>query len=282
MAPLRTGLAALAATSALLAAGLVLPAPASAAPAVGSCFDYPFSTLGKASSAAPAIGCEFPHTAETWFVGTVPDSFGPPSKASQADRLLAARPCTTKAMNAALGMPTRVLPSRYRTVVLFPTDAQWNAGERWVRCDAALQSGLQFQSTTGTAAAFVAATTQDVLNFCTPSTPSARNTAAVQCTKPKRNWIKVLDRELGGPNSRFPGTSTVLRRSAVICQKIAKKYNGKAEYPGWWRINPTDTGWRLGKRSVQCFVPLAQYLQEVAQSTPAPVTEPTPAPSPAA
>ena len=157
MAPLRTGLAALAATSALLAAGLVLPAPASAAPAVGSCFDYPFSTLGKASSAAPAIGCEFPHTAETWFVGTVPDSFGPPSKASQADRLLAARPCTTKAMNAALGMPTRVLPSRYRTVVLFPTDAQWNAGERWVRCDAALQSGLQFQSTTGTAAAFVAA-----------------------------------------------------------------------------------------------------------------------------
>ena len=74
----------------------------------------------------------------------------------------------------------------------------------------------------------------------------------------------------------------VLRRSALICQKIAKKYNGKAEYPGWWRINPTDTGWRLGKRSVQCFVPLAQYLQEVAQSTPAPVTEPTPAPSPAA
>ncbi len=45
-------------------------------------------------------------------------------------------------MNAYLGLQDRELPSRFRTVVLFPTDDQWAAGERWVRCDVVLQGGL--------------------------------------------------------------------------------------------------------------------------------------------
>ncbi len=280
MASLRTGLSAFAVATAVVTTMLVMPTPAAAAATVGSCYEYPISTIGKVASAAPVIGCESPHTAETWYVGIVTDAFGMPSKSTHARRLLAGRPCTTKAMNAYLGMPDRRLPSRYRTVVLFPTDAQWNAGERWVRCDVVLQSGLQLQQTSGTAAAFIAAIAPKALDFCTPSTPSARNTAAVQCTKPKRNWIKVLDRELGGPNSRFPGTNTVLRRSAVICQKIARTYDGKVPYPGWWRINPTQHGWNLGKRSVQCFVPYEQYLKELSQR--APVPAPTPVPTPPA
>lgn len=280
MSSLRTCLSLVLVTTIGLGAAVVMAPGANAAAAVGSCYEYPLSTVGKVATAAPAIGCESPHTAETWWVGTLAPTFGVPSKASHAARLQAGRPCTTKAMNTYLGMPNRKLPSRYRSLVLFPTDAQWTAGERWVRCDVVLQSALHLQQTSGTAAAFVAASTQDALNFCTPSTPSARNTAAVPCTNPKKNWIKVLDRELGGPNSRFPGTSTVLRRSAIICQKIAKQYNGKVQYPGWWRINPTQHGWNLGKRSVQCFVPYAQYLQELAQHTPAPAPTPTPAPTP--
>jgi len=276
MASLRAGLGSLVVAATVVGTVLVTPAPAWAAPAAGACYEYPYSTLGKLATAAPAIGCESQHTAETWYVGTLAESFGLPSKSSHARRLLAERPCTTKAINAYLGMPSRKLPSRYRNVVLFPTDAQWNAGERWVRCDVVLQSGLQLQQTTGTAATFAASAGQDALNFCTPNTPSARNTAAVRCTKPKDNWIKVLDRELGSPSSRFPGTSTVLRRSAVICQKIAKQFDGKVEYPGWWRINPTQRGWNLGKRSVQCFVPYEQYLAELAQH------KPTPAPTPVA
>jgi hypothetical protein len=280
MSTLRSGLSLLTVASIGLGSVLVMAPAASAAAAVGSCYEYPLGTVGKVASAAPVIGCESPHTAETWWVGALAPAFGLPSKASHAARLQAGRPCTTKAMNTYLGIPDRKLPSRYRNVVLFPTDAQWNAGERWVRCDVVLQSGLSLQQTTGTAASFVATVPQDRLTFCTPGTPSARKTAAVPCTNPKKNWIKVLDKELGGPNSRFPGTSTVLRRSAVICQKIAKQYDGKIPYPGWWRINPTQHGWNLGKRSVQCFVPYDQYLKELAQRAPKPVPTPVPAPTP--
>ncbi len=286
MPPLRAALSAFVIATAVVSTAVVSAAPASAAATVGSCYDYPLETVGKVASAAPAIGCESPHTAETWYVRALPDSFGMPSKSSHARRLLAGDPCTTKAMNSYLGMPDRKLPTRYRNVVLFPTDAQWTAGERWVRCDAVLQSGLHLQITTGTAAAFAATVEPTRLNFCTPGTPSARRTAAVPCTNAKKNWIKVLDKELGGPSSRFPGSSTVLRRSAVICQKIAKQYDGKVQYPGWWRINPTQHGWNLGKRSVQCFVPYAQYLKELSQHRPVPApvppAVPTPAPAPAA
>lgn len=280
MAPLSTGLLVLVGATSLLASGLVIAPSASAVATIGSCYDYPIGTIGKVSSAAPVIGCESPHTAETYRVGTLAASFGPPSKAPLAARLAAGRLCSVASMNAYLGMADRTLPSRYRPVVLMPTDEQWNAGERWVRCDAVLQSGLQLQKMTDTAPAFVAATETSALNFCTPSTPSARNTAAVQCTKPKSNWIKVLDKELGGPNSRFPGTNSVLRRSAAICQKIAERYDGKVPYPGWWRINPTQRGWSLGKRSVQCFVPYEQYLKELAQRAPAPAPVPAPTPAP--
>lgn len=280
MVAVRPAAAVIGVTALMLATGLAGATPSAAASVVGSCFDYPVATLDEISSPAAAIGCENPHTAETFAVRTLGEQFGPPSKASVAARLAAASGCTVKAMNAYLGMPARVLPSRFRVAALFPTNAQWAAGERWVRCDAVLQSGLVLQRITGPGSAFVASVPQADLNFCTPSTPSARNTAAVRCTNPKRNWIKVLEQRLGGPTARFPGESSILRRSALICQKIAKKYDGKVPYPGWWRINPTETGWKLGKRSVQCFVPYQQYLKELAQNAPAPTPIPAPTPEP--
>jgi hypothetical protein len=286
MTVLRPVIAALLTASALVLGGLVVPQAASAAPAAGGCYDYSVKTVGKVSSAAPVIGCESAHTAETFYVGTVTEAFGLPSAAKQAMRLSAGRPCTVAAMNSYLGMPDRPLPSRFLPVVLFPTDAEWTAGERWVRCDVVLLGGTELKSFTGTAAALVAATPQAQFDFCTPGEPSAKATSAYPCLNPKKNWIKVLDQELGGPGSRFPGTSTVDKRTRKLCEKQGKKWSGKEKYPGWWGIWPTSVGWKQGKRSAQCFVPYKQYLKQVAINTPKPPTPPadtptaTPAPTP--
>jgi hypothetical protein len=260
---------ALAGVTAILLAGLTAVAgPAQAAPAVGTCWDYPFSVTERISTDAPAVPCEGPHTAETFFVGPVSDRLGTPSKASVNARLAATAPCTVAAMNAYLGLAGRSLPSRFTVVPLLPTDAQWAAGERWVRCDVLLQSGLQAERVAGPMTAVAAGLAPAALDFCTPGTPSAKNTAAVPCTG-RRNWIKVLEQTLGGPTARFPGTSAIQRRSATICQRVAKKYAGNVQFPGWWRINPTESGWRDGKRTLQCFVPYPQYQQELAQNAPA-------------
>jgi hypothetical protein len=287
MLSLRAGITAVAA-SAVVLTSIVAAVPATAAAQVGSCYAYRAAVLKAVSTDAPAVDCSANHTAETYYAGTLPESFGPPSKASQARRLSAGQPCTVAAMNSYLGIPDRTLPSRFLTVVLFPTDAQWSAGERWLRCDVVLQGGLELKPFAGTAAALVAATPLVQFDFCTPGQPNARATAAYPCLTPKKNWIKVLDQDLGGPGSSFPGTSTVERKTRALCEKQGKKWSGNLKYPGWWAIWPTSVGWKQGKRSAQCFVPYSQYLKEIApapaptatpgpESTATPVPEPTPA-----
>jgi hypothetical protein len=284
MSTLRAGVLAVAAATAVVLAGLTIPAPASAAATVGSCYAYRAATLKAISSTAPVVDCNAQHTAETYYAGTLPETFGLPSKAPRAKLLSAGQPCTVAAMNSYLGVPDRQLPSRFLTVVLFPTDDEWTAGERWFRCDVVLQGGLQLKSFTGTVAALVAATPADQFNFCTPREPNARATAAFPCLTPKRNWLKVLDQELGGPGSSFPGTSSVERKTRALCEKQGKKWSGRQKYPGWWAIWPTSVGWKQGKRSAQCFVPYSQYLKQVALQTrpvPAPTPTPTATPDPA-
>lgn len=280
MPSLRTSLTIAASGAAVVLGSLVALPTASAAPQTGACYAYRAAVLTEPSTTAPVVDCASEHTAETYFVGTVPASFGLPSKASKAKVLSAGRPCTVRAMNAYLGLQDRELPSRFRTVVLFPTDDQWAAGERWVRCDVVLQGGLQLKAFTGTAAALVAATPAEQFDFCTPQEPNARATAAYPCLNPKKNWIKVLDQELGGPGSSFPGTGTVERKTRALCAKQGKKWDGKEKFPGWWAIWPTQVGWKEGKRSAQCFVPYKQYLKELATRAPAPVPAPAPTPEP--
>ena len=266
-------------------AGVVLTgltAPAQAEPVQSACYDYDKATLSKVSTNAPAVDCTAKHTAETYYVRALPDSFGLPSKASAAKRLSASEPCTTKAMNSYLGIPNRKLPSRFLTAVLFPTDAQWSAGERWMRCDVVLQGGTSLVTLTKPAADVVAAAPSEQFDFCTPGTPNARNTSAFPCNKPKKNWIKVLDKDLGAPGSKFPGTRNVEKRTRALCRAQGKEWSGKTKYPGWWAIWPTSKGWREGRRSAQCFVPYLQYQEELAQRAPAPAASQPPADQPPA
>lgn len=264
----------LAVLCALSLAGLTAPAASAAEPAVGQCYSYKKSTLDDVSSTAAPVACTTKHTAETYYVRTLPESFGNPAKASAAQRLSAAEPCTVAAMNAYLGSPDRKLPSRFQTAVLFPTKAEWEAGERWMRCDVVLQGGTSLVTLTKPAAEVVASAPAEQFDFCTPGTPNAKNTSAFPCNKPKVNWIKVLDKDLGKPGSTFPGTRNVENRTRSLCKAQGKAWNGKEKYPGWWAIWPTAKGWKEGRRSAQCFVPYTQYQAELAQRAPAPAPAP--------
>ena len=269
----------IAAVAALVLTGLTAAPAAAAEPGVGTCYAYGKSTLDDVSSTAAPVACTDKHTAETYYVRTLPDSFGIPAKASAAARLSAAEPCTSKAMNAYLGIPDRKLPSRFQTAVLFPTKAEWEAGERWMRCDVVLQGGTSLVNLTKPAAEVVAGAPGEQFDFCTPGTPNAKNTSAFPCNKPKKNWIKVLDKDLGKPGSKFPGTRNVENRTRSLCRAQGKAWNGKEKYPGWWAIWPTSKGWREGRRSAQCFVPYQQYVAELAQRAPAPAPAADPAPA---
>lgn len=254
--------------TALAVAGLlaisIVSAPASgAAAAIGDCYYYPGST--KISSDAPAVPCDSTHTAQTYWVSSLPDSFGVPAKASAAARRSATVACTPAAINSFTGMPQRTLPSRFDTFAIFPSASQWAAGDRTVRCDVVLRNGAKLVTLTQPAAAVVSSTSQEQLNYCTPAEPNANSPYAGICNNPKKNFIKLLAKDLGKAGSKFPGYATVERKVTKMCQALGRKYKGNVPYPGYWGIWPTAAGWAKGDRAAQCFVPLQQYLDTLAK-----------------
>lgn len=251
----------------LLAAGLTLVTPSALTPvamaapaAVDQCFSYKSSGTKDQAAQAPAVDCAGPHTAQTYWVGTLPENFGVPEKASTSAKLRAIRACTTERMNQFLGMPDRKLPSRFQTIPVYPTRAQWNAGERWVRCDLILRGGKTYKNFSGTAQALVASTPADTFNFCTPGVPGNRTTSAYPCLNEKKNWIMVLEKDLGTPTSKFPGNRTVEKKTKKICSAAAKPFTIAKKYYPWWAIWPNDAGWKRGVRTAQCFVPYKEFV----------------------
>lgn len=247
--------------SSLVAAPIASASSPQAPAAQDACYSYQASANPSQVANAGPVPCETAHTAQTFFVGTLPDNFGLPTKANAKARLRATRSCTTKSMNSYLGLSNTEIPSRFQVVTVFPTPAQWNAGERWVRCDVVLRGGRNFTSFSGTAQQLVSATPREQFNFCTPNVPGSRTKAAYPCTKPKRNWIMVAERDLGNVASNFPGNRSVERKAKRICQKVGNTYTVRKSFYPWWAIWPTRVGWQDGDRTAQCFVPYEEYLK---------------------
>lgn len=226
-----------------------------------ACYDYRASGTKAQAATAPAVPCEGPHTAQTFYVGSLPEGFGVPDRANAKARLRAARACTPEAMHTYVGLTNTAIPSRFQIVTVFPTKAQWEAGERWMRCDVVLRGGTQYTRFSGSAQQLVASTPRAQFDFCTPSVPGSRTKSAYPCTKPKRNWIMVAERDLGNVASNFPGSRIVERKAKRICEKIASRYTVRKTFYPWWAIWPTRFGWQDGDRTAQCFVPYGEYLQ---------------------
>ncbi|MBT5182778.1 MAG: hypothetical protein HOL91_04715, partial [Actinobacteria bacterium] len=152
--------------------------PASHAAEVGTCYTYAASGTKDQAASAPAVDCRTPHTAQTYWSGTLPANFSVPEKAKASSRLKATRACTSKKMNAFVNLENRELPTRFHSMPVFPTRVQWNAGERWVRCDVVFRSGKAYKKLSVPMAEFAAVTPKDQLNFCTPNVPGNRSTSA--------------------------------------------------------------------------------------------------------
>lgn len=232
------------------------------APKVGDCFNYKASGTKDQAASAPAVDCTTPHTAQTYWSGALPESFGVPEKAKASSRLKQTQPCTVKNINAFVNLADRKLPTRLQSVSIFPTKDQWDAGQRWVRCDVVFRAGKSYKPLSTPMAEFVAATPPSQLNFCTPRVPGNRTTSAYPCTNVKKNWIMILERNLGTtPTKRFPGTRSVEYQTKRICEKAAKPYVTLKKYYPWWAIWPTSAGWSRGDRTAQCFVPYSEFVK---------------------
>jgi hypothetical protein len=245
------------------------PAAQAAPPAPGTCWAYNVKQAEQRASGS-AVECAANHTAETFFVGTLGSNFPDPTKVST--RVIGrefARNCTIQRMNSYLGV-SQGLPLRTRVFMFLPNAAQWQAGERWVRCDVALRTGLELEKLRGPLPELVAASPVSTLQYCTPSVgfiawPDPVRTRAQRCNAPKKQWILVGTPQLGEPAAKFPGQRVSERRARDRCAKFRDTYPGektKADR-NWFYSYPTSVGWDRGERNALCWVPLQQYADTV-------------------
>ncbi|GAB4009354.1 septum formation family protein [Nocardioides ultimimeridianus] len=120
------------ATASLVAGASTATAGPSSTPTEGSCHQLTYQQAGAYSDPQAPVSCDGPHDTITVKVAAVrADSV----RTEAANQVLSR--CYPAAA-AAVGGWRNYVRSMYGLFVFVPTEAQWSAGARWVRCDVAL------------------------------------------------------------------------------------------------------------------------------------------------
>ena len=255
-----------------LAAGLLVgvSAPAYADPALGDCLDMPvgvspFDPLVTGTS----VDCEAPHNGEVFGLGDYPADWGKPSQERQRleDFGWIFEVCPFEMLNMykeSAGAPAIMLADRFFLKAAAPTDAEWEAGDRTVRCVVMALAGAPGQEKltawTGSIPDKLTSSA-GIKEFarCTPAQPkSGRDNAIAQC-KSAKNWIGVnyaFDLT-GTPGNPFPGPA-IQKQADAKCAKAAKGFiKGKKVKP--FAAVETKQNWDDGIRSALCYIPLNNW-----------------------
>lgn len=117
-----------------------VPAGTSGPPSIGACHALDRTEHFLVwSDTAPPVPCDAEHTTETYFIGVVAGPFDKATRPALAERgRVATTACPADAVRRYVGAADRQGLYGVLTVAFLPTDEQWDAGERWVRCDLAV------------------------------------------------------------------------------------------------------------------------------------------------
>lgn len=255
-----------------LAAGLLVGAnaPAHAAPAVGDCLDMPASTqpFDPLVTGTP-VDCAAPHNGEVFGLGAYPDDWGKPSE--ERERLedfgWLFQVCTFQMLDQykqSGGAPGLMIPDRFFFKAGAPSDAEWEAGDRTVRCIVtALAGAVGRERMTAWSGSIpdLLATSAGIREFarCTPALPkSGRPNAIARCAVEK-NWVAVgyafdLTATPGNP---FPGPAVQKQADAKCVKAVRGFVKGKKVKP--FAAVDSKRDWDAGMRSAVCYVPLANW-----------------------
>jgi hypothetical protein len=256
----------------------------------GTCLDWP----AENPRAMRRLDCAQPHlfevTSNVEIASDYPPSAPPPDEKTWQE--IANAKCTD---GVAAYLGGKLDPfGKYTVSALKPTDEQWRAGDRKLRCGVhrvtALGSRLR---TTGSAAK------QDQSNIFDPGTCLALKDNAsgdpIDCgTAHAYEIVGNVDLATAFP-AEFAAVDAQQQKLAELCGAAAKEYSGGIDLAAKQLIVTWDTlqeqSWAAGSRKVDCKVgallpdgsglaPVTGSVRTVAPATPPPLaTEPTQPPS---
>lgn len=226
---------------ATLGALFVLAPPATATvpppPPVGACYNYGWSTYAGETAQQTPVWCSQLHTARTVGTGTMLAGTTLDSVWTQANVAHMSKVCIAalkKAENTTWLMYERVA---YTSAIYRPTQAQWDAGARWFRCDAVLP---------GTGRLFTHPRTTVSLVSPLPNRDRA-------CLDKYFNVVTCVEAHIYRSVSGFGVSASTYPTESqwkTLAQRGCSRLVSTADYAFTW---PRQTEFAVGDRAITCF-----------------------------
>jgi len=265
--PLRSASALVAA----LAAGLVLtgcredlppnadPAQVDAveAPDLGACRNLTSDDIEQPSNATRMVDCDQKHTAQTYAVGSLPDSLEDVGYDAPQLGAFAFHQCSRRFMKFVGADESLAMRTILSWVWFRPSRTAWDDGARWYRCDV-VGGGDQTKELLELPADVKDLLVQadDDWLVCAQG-PTVAGSVKVPCSTP-HDWRAVSTIKLGEPDEEYPGDDVSQETTRDYCSKSVGAWLG---YPVDYDFGYTwfhEAEWNAGNRRSVCWAKTSQ------------------------
>lgn len=222
-------------------------------PELGACRVLAPDDVELASNATRTVDCTDSHTAETYAVGPLPDTFKDASHDDEGLAAFAYNRCA-KQFEKFLGADESLV---MRTVVSWawfrPTEKAWDEGARWYRCDAVGggEQSKEFVDLPESAKGLLAGRTNDKWMVCADG-PTVVGDVKVPCSE-QHTWRAVTTIKVGTDTDPYPGDRLVEVKTRDFCSKsVAAWMNYPVDYDyayTWFH----EAEWKAGNRRSICW-----------------------------
>ncbi|MFC4783600.1 septum formation family protein [Nocardioides sp. MAHUQ-72] len=222
-------------------------------PELGACRVLTPEDVAQPSNATRTVDCAEPHTAQTFAVGTLPDSFEDADWDADALGAWAYETCSKKFMRF-LGADESLVMRTVTSWAWFrPSESAWDDGARWYRCDV-VGGGDQskdYVELPETAEGLMLGKLDDDWLVCADG-PSVAGSVKVPCSEP-HDWRAVTTIKLGEDDDPYPGDRLVEVKTRDFCSDSVGAWLG---YPVNYDIGYTyfhEAEWKAGNRRSVCW-----------------------------
>lgn len=238
----------------------VPPIPPSAPP-VNTCHQLTYSSTSLYSDGSATVPCSKPHTAFTFAVPTLPagvivKGVGIGNKTIQD---AAAASCRSAFDRFIGGSPASRALSRITMTYFLPSQAGFDLGAHWVRCDLiAMQTQTALGDVPTNPRHFLdQANALDAFGACSQGDPGSPSFRLVICSQP-HTYRALAALRLGADTSKYPGdTVTRVEGKRHCAHVISSQLNRSGGYTYGWTY-PTAANWAQGQRFGYCWNKTAQ------------------------
>jgi hypothetical protein len=223
------------------------------APVLGACRLLTPDDVEEPSNTTAPVDCTEPHTAETYAVGQLPDTFDDADYGDEELGAWAYKTCS-KAFMDFLGADESLV---MRTVVSWawfrPSEDAWKAGARWYRCDVVGggEQSKEYVDLPTTAKGLLLGKPKDRWMVCADG-PTVSGSVKVPCTE-THQWRAVTTISLDNLGKDYPGDRLVEVTTRDFCSKSVGAW---LNYPVDYQFGFTwfhEAEWEAGNRRSVCW-----------------------------